>query len=281
MGRGCCEGATGLCNCLVRSASPNVTVTQPEQGVYDITVVDGAVADICASLQGLTDANRALLASDQIVAVDASNNCVRVDATTAGTSGSLPAGLIMAWPGGQGLVPAGFIICDGRQLPQASYPALFNALGTGSMYGTNGTNFYIPDLRARTIQGANGGSHVDGAAGGSSSFTIDPTHLPDHVHGMSFVVTSSGESKNHVHGVGDNADFFMTNDPALAGFGGYGGGDYGVNAAVTSPASYAANPQYHTHEVAVNGTTNATAGANNTAITFRPEHIAMNWIIKS
>ena len=284
MGRGCCEGATGLCNCLVRSASNNVLITQPEQGVYDIEVVDGAVADICASLQGLTDASRGALSSDKLVAVDAGDNCVLVDASTSAVNGSLPAGLVMGFASDS--IPAGFILCDGRQLPQGSYPDLFNALATGSIYGTNGTNFYIPDLRARTIQGSNGGTHILGAAGGSSTLSIGVGNLPNHVHGMSFTVTTGGEDAVHVHTINGNTSNYVARKKS--GTGGYGpslaapAADDDVTIDSTDGPTYlSGTPTYHRHDVAINGVTNATQSANGTAITHRPEHIAMNWVIKT
>jgi len=44
-------------------------------------------------------------------------------------------------------VPAGWLRCDGRELPIAEYPALFALLGT--TYGGNGrSTFALPDMRA-------------------------------------------------------------------------------------------------------------------------------------
>jgi hypothetical protein len=44
-------------------------------------------------------------------------------------------------------VPAGWLRCDGRELPIADYPALFALLGT--TYGGNGRHtFALPDMRA-------------------------------------------------------------------------------------------------------------------------------------
>lgn len=44
-------------------------------------------------------------------------------------------------------VPQGWLLCDGRELATADYPALFALLGT--TYGGNGrTTFALPDMRA-------------------------------------------------------------------------------------------------------------------------------------
>lgn len=48
----------------------------------------------------------------------------------------------------------GWLLCDGRLLVRADYPALFAAIGTTyNTGGESGTQFRIPDLRGRVIAG--------------------------------------------------------------------------------------------------------------------------------
>ena len=73
-----------------------------------------------------------------------------------------PAGSVTAWagiPATRGLatgeylggVPSGWLLCDGRSVPVASYPALFNVIGY--IYGGSGSNFNLPDYRGYFLRG--------------------------------------------------------------------------------------------------------------------------------
>ena len=54
--------------------------------------------------------------------------------------------------------------CDGRSLPVASYPALYQAIGT--LYGSPGSGqFSLPDLEGRFLRGASQGTGHDPNAG--------------------------------------------------------------------------------------------------------------------
>ncbi|PMZ30284.1 phage tail protein, partial [Pseudomonas sp. GW247-3R2A] len=74
------------------------------------------------------------------------------------------AGTIKAFGGPN--VPSGWEICDGRAVSRASYATLFLAIstlwGTGDGFGS----FNLPDLRGRTLFGANRGTGRLTAAGG-------------------------------------------------------------------------------------------------------------------
>lgn len=62
-------------------------------------------------------------------------------------------GMIMMWGGGNNAIPAGWMVCDGTNLPSEQYPDLFDVIGTN--FGANpptGT-FYLPDLRGQFIRG--------------------------------------------------------------------------------------------------------------------------------
>lgn len=89
-------------------------------------------------------------------------------------------GEITAFAGGY--APSGWIFADGRLLRISENSALFSLLGT--TYGGDGrTTFALPDLRGRTIVGADGET-VAGTTFGSERFTLAAAQLPSHVHTM-------------------------------------------------------------------------------------------------
>ena len=77
--------------------------------------------------------------------------------------------------------PNGALICDGRLLSISAYPDLFAAIGT--IYGGDGiTNFRIPDLRGRTIVGADEGLPV-GTYLGTPEIDLTADNLPSAIGG--------------------------------------------------------------------------------------------------
>ena len=50
--------------------------------------------------------------------------------------------------------PIGYLLCDGRAVKRADYPALFAAIGTTYGKGDGSTTFNIPNLIAKFIEGA-------------------------------------------------------------------------------------------------------------------------------
>lgn len=55
-------------------------------------------------------------------------------------------------PYGGGILPSGWLPCDGRSLLRSAYPNLFAAIGT--VWGSvDATHFNIPDLRGKTLVG--------------------------------------------------------------------------------------------------------------------------------
>ena len=81
------------------------------------------------------------------------------------------------------IVPRGWALCNGAQVPIQNYQALFSLIGT--YYGGNGvTTFCLPDLRGRAILGStgNGGNYPVGMVSGSPSVTLNASQLPQHNH---------------------------------------------------------------------------------------------------
>ena len=70
--------------------------------------------------------------------------------------GLVPPGAIL--PYGGTVAPPGFLLCDGTEVLQDTYPRLFDAIGNG--FGSSSAfTFRVPDLRGRFMRG------VDGTAG--------------------------------------------------------------------------------------------------------------------
>lgn len=78
----------------------------------------------------------------------------------------MPIGAITAFAGDlanntilKGITDAGWLICDGTSYNQATFPELFNAIGT--VNGGDSANFNVPDLRNRFLRGTAHRSAID------------------------------------------------------------------------------------------------------------------------
>jgi microcystin-dependent protein len=113
---------------------------------------------------------------------------------------SLYLGEIIAWSGN--FLPNGFAWADGSLLNIGQNSALFSLFGT--TYGGNGSfNFALPDLRGRTIIGANP-NYLVGSKIGTNAIFLTADNLPSHTHDFSASV-----------GVPESASWAML----IAGFG--------------------------------------------------------------
>ncbi len=93
-------------------------------------------------------------------------------------------GEIKIWPAAS-MVPKDWAECSGQLYATASYPALFNLLGT--TYGGDGANtFGLPDLRGRVPLGSGQGAGLsngsEGEIGGAESVGLNETELRAHTH---------------------------------------------------------------------------------------------------
>jgi hypothetical protein len=70
-------------------------------------------------------------------------------------------------------VPAGFLLCDGSEVSQATYSALYGVIG--STWGTaSAGNFKLPDSRGKTLMGS---LTATGAVGPAGVYTVTATFL--------------------------------------------------------------------------------------------------------
>lgn len=74
---------------------------------------------------------------------------------------ALPVGAVVPFAGSNlNNLEAGWLLCDGRPLAAADYPALSSALGLA--FGGDGDgNFNLPDLRGVFLRGVDGGTGLD------------------------------------------------------------------------------------------------------------------------
>ena len=103
-----------------------------------------------------------------------------------------PTGVVMPFSRST-TAPTGWLLCNGDQVSQTTYAALYAVIGAS--YNTGGEttgNFRIPDLRGRAIVGLDnlGGSDAGrldvtntiGTAGGSQYHTLTIAQMPNHNH---------------------------------------------------------------------------------------------------
>lgn len=137
---------------------------------------------------------------------------------------SMPAGVVLPFAGAT--APNFYLLCFGQSLLRASYPALFDAIGT--TYGSaDGTHFNVPDLRGRAVVGKDnmGGSAASrvttiasitgttlGSAGGEQAHTLSTAEMPSHVHAVAGGQNTGafGNSGRAAYGDGTGASEFPT-----------------------------------------------------------------------
>jgi microcystin-dependent protein len=111
-------------------------------------------------------------------------------------------GTVKWWP--SDVLPPGYAVAEGQNIAIASYPDLFNVLGT--RWGGDGVNnFTMPDLRGFTLVGFDMGTgRLVGqygpdrwqAYGGNAIITLSVSQMPPHQHGG-----STDQQGNHSHNV--------------------------------------------------------------------------------
>jgi len=112
---------------------------------------------------------------------------------------------------GGNFAPAGWMFCEGQQLPISEYETLFNLIGT--TYGGDGQQtFNLPDLRGR-LPLHQGNGFVFGTNGGAETVTLTVPQIPAHSHPA--LAQSSGGSSSSPAGVvwaGSNVNQYSTSN---------------------------------------------------------------------
>jgi len=73
-------------------------------------------------------------------------------------NGPIPVGAVLPFTAG-GVIPTGYIVCNGQEVSQTTYSDLFDVIGTN--YGTTnpGASFKVPDYSLSTLYGVNSDPH--------------------------------------------------------------------------------------------------------------------------
>jgi microcystin-dependent protein len=177
----------------------------------------------------------------------------------------VPTGTIMAYGGGTNTVPAGWLLCDGstRNASDTTLSALFAVIG--KTYGVgDGTalSFQLPDLQGRTVVGAGQGSGLSNRTLSSKLGTDTITQVPNHIHPVNLITSSSG---NHNHTVATTGPNLGLTGPSA---------DL-ANLRVTSIPTSTAGA--HTHSVI--GNTESNIGGVAAVDNLQPS-LVLNYIIK-
>ena len=157
-------------------------VTNTNSGAFTINVGTGAVALV------RNDGN-ALVAGDLAIGT---TYAVIYDGTQfklksfVASQVVTPSGSVMMFAGS--VVPSGWLLCDGSAVSQSTYRNLFLALGSGSIYGTTGSNFYLPNMQGNFPIGAKV-AYPLGTPGGSATALLNHTHF---VFNSDSVISSGG-----------------------------------------------------------------------------------------
>ena len=93
----------------------------------------------------------------------------------------IPVGVIVPFAGKT--APSGWALCHGGTLPKDEYPELYDMVGY--VYGGEGDDFGIPDMRTRVPVGydvRNPPFNTIGAKGGAAEVRLTTSQLPSHAH---------------------------------------------------------------------------------------------------
>ena len=205
-------------------------------------------------------------------------------ATTAFVHLHMPTGMVVPYAGSS--APSGWLLCDGREVAKADYPALWSVIG--STYGVASDpyhNFVLPNLGGRTVIGTDRSNSL-AHAGGNASVTLSTSNLPAHSHTgttdangtHSHSVTDPG----HSHNYGD-AYFAENQGGPGAGYNGSRSGydddnDLFIRNTDTSSNTTGISIQSagsHTHIFTTNNT------GSGTSFSILPPHLALNYLIKA
>lgn len=121
---------------------------------------------------------------------------------------------------GGDFAPEGWLLCNGAQVPVATYEALYALIGT--TYGGSGPSFALPDLRGRVPishgQAPGLTSYPLGASGGAEQVALTVAEYPAHTH-VAQASTETGNQASTERGIpaaNGNLALYNANTPKYA-----------------------------------------------------------------
>ena len=170
----------------------------------------------------------------------------------------LPQGSIIIWTNTFGGVPAGFTICDGRQV------------GTTGVFTPNMTDKFIKGSLTPNTAGGNAGNNI----------LVNTNQLPSHTHNVQ--INAAGEHKHNIFGDGLHTHSYSRKTNWLKGSTGGNSGylqNEGDNTYTT------ASDGWHNHQMDFSGTHvhtgTATATGGNAPINIEPDSFTVIFIMKN
>lgn len=127
----------------------------------------------------------------------------------------LPLGAILAYPSATAPSTA-FMLCDGTYLSISTYADLFALIGY--TYGGSGANFFLPNIKGKTIVGfdsTDASFNPLGRAGGAKTHTLSESEMPGHTHPVPIPATNAyGSVSSTFSGSSGTTDYErMLGDP--------------------------------------------------------------------
>jgi len=182
---------------------------------------------------------------------------------------------------GGSAAPAGWLICDGREVLRSQYVELFGVIGAAFGAGNGSTTFNLPDMRSRLPMGVGAiggvGSNEGLGVGGVEGTTRTSRHDGRHTHTGPLHSHAQQSVGGHTHGIPLGGNNTTTATGATVRVTTVGGSSYPFSAdGVTTTAGSG-----HDHGSTPDGTqatgTGSTAAG---AIAYHP-YTALNFIIKA
>ena len=183
-----------------------------------------------------------------------------------GCTDTLPIGTVQPF---LGLTPPkGYLVCQGQLVSKTTYPELYAICG--DLFGTaTETDFYLPDLRGKTIAGYDENNEAMNSLGkllGSSSHkhstkdhVLTTQEMPSHTH--NFIFNEGSKLESAIYSALNLGGTAYTNLPALPL-----GGDWGSSGSIAIDANGASKAHNH--------------GDTGEASNYQPT-VVMNWIVKA
>jgi microcystin-dependent protein len=196
------------------------------------------------------------------------------------SSTATPTGSIMPWSGSDGgMIPSGYLLCDGSVFNIASYMNLFGVIGM--MYCPGQVpclvgEFAVPDMRGRVPVGKKSTgvfNTVIGTVVGAETKSLDAFELPMHNHAT--ISTPTAGEHEHIIQLGGGAGqtgIYCDYDGIAAGCGGPGSSAW-MHTNGNAPNSVSHPDGAHGHPISMSG--------SNQAFNIAQPSLVMQFIIKT